>query len=260
MRTNLPTSGDMACEILENLRFVCCTLSDDLENGKPYDDSLCCVLEDLLLDGVKCDRDKIWQLLQAVSHHAQIDFLQTMENLSSHAGFSRAWVRVMLNCGAIGNALQLISTELKYPTPEWTAVERDDVSLPWDLEGTPLQIKTNSTLGSNEFIRVGLYDTNSTLIGTVNVRFTSPMEYFIGRCFYYTDLPVQPPVEVEKIWTITKTNTTLNITCNNVEVVNYLFADSSDARCVPLYGGDVVEEIRFNNADTASDFYRAPGK
>lgn len=32
-----------------------------------------------------------------------------MENLSSHAGFIRAWVRVMLNDGAICSALKLIS-------------------------------------------------------------------------------------------------------------------------------------------------------
>eukprot|EP00116_Pleurobrachia_bachei_P013957 sb/3474219/ len=71
------------------------------------------------------------------------------------------------------------------------------------------------------------------------------------------DLPVKPPVIAEKIWTITKTETTLIIRCNNVEVLNYLFADSFDTQCVTKFGGDVVGKIRFWKTDTASDFYRA---
>ena len=73
----------------------------------------------------------------------------------------------------------------------------------------------------------------------------------------WTDFPVQPPTEMEKIWTITKTETAFIITCNEFEVLNYLFADSSDSKCVPKWGGNVVEEIKFHSIDTASDNYRA---
>ena len=38
---------------------------------------------------------------------------------------------------------------------DWTSVERD-VKIPWDLEATPLQIKTNSTANSKEKILVWL--------------------------------------------------------------------------------------------------------
>eukprot|EP00116_Pleurobrachia_bachei_P002407 sb/3462669/ len=150
---------------------------------------------------------------------------------------------------------------------EWTAVKRN-AYIPWDLEETPLHIKTNSTLGSNERINVVMYDKDSSFISFVKLYFSSPMQYYIYYCTgtggysSYRDLPVQPPVEADKIWMITKTETTLIITCNNVEVLNYLFANSSDSRCVLGLGGDVVEEIRFydneyNDPDTASDFYRA---
>lgn len=37
-----------------------------------------------------------------------------MENLSSHAGFVRAWVRVALNDGAICSALRLLSEGEKF--------------------------------------------------------------------------------------------------------------------------------------------------
>ena len=37
----------------------------------------------------------------------------------------------------------------------------------WDLEGTSLQIKTNSTAGSDAEIKVGMYDKDSSLVGSV---------------------------------------------------------------------------------------------
>nr|AFK75461.1 putative secretory peptide-51 [Pleurobrachia bachei] len=142
--------------------------------------------------------------------------------------------------------------------PQWAILTTGDwiaVKIPWDLEATPLQIKTNSTLGSVDLIYVNMYDKDGSKIGFVIVKFSSPMQYNIGYCSDWTDLPVQPPVEVEKIWTITKTETVLIIACNNVEVLNYLFADSSNNKCVLQWDGDVVE-IMFRD-DTASDFYRA---
>ena len=91
------------------------------------------------------------------------------------------------------------------------------------------------------------------------------MQYYIQFCNNsWLDLPVQPPVELDKIWTIIKTEAALIITCNNVEVLNYQFADSSDmdhmyhGNCVSKWGGDVVEDIRFDSySDSASDFYKA---
>eukprot|EP00116_Pleurobrachia_bachei_P005695 sb/3465957/ len=136
----------------------------------------------------------------------------------------------------------------------WTAVERD-VLIPWDLEGTSLQIKTSSTLGSDEQIIVRMYYKDDDYIGSVRVRFTSPMQYQIQYCTAYKDLPVQPQKEVDKIWKITKTETALIITCNGVEVLNYLFADSSRSECVTRWAGDVVEDVLFYFEDTASDFY-----
>nr|AFK75449.1 putative secretory peptide-39 [Pleurobrachia bachei] len=139
----------------------------------------------------------------------------------------------------------------------WTAVE-GDVNIPWDLEETPLQIKTDSTLGSDERIWVSMYHKDSNTPIGVTMQFSSPMQYMIGYCTgSWTDLPVQPPVEVDKIWTITKTETALIITCNDVEVLNYLFVDSSRSECVPMWGGDVVEGIMFRSWDSASDFYKA---
>eukprot|EP00116_Pleurobrachia_bachei_P013697 sb/3473959/ len=87
------------------------------------------------------------------------------------------------------------------------------------------------------------------------------MGYDITYCtsVWFTELPVQPPAEVEKIWTIAKTETGFIIICNGVEVLNYLFADSSESDCVTTWDGDVVEQIVFAEFyfRPASDFYRA---
>ena len=133
------------------------------------------------------------------------------------------------------------------------------MNIPWDLETTPLQIKTDSELGSGESVFVNVFNNAGSGIGHVHVNFSSPMKYRIKHCIgSYTDLPVQPPVEVEKIWTIIKTETAIIITCNNVEVVSYLFADSSESNCATKWDGDIVEKIRFSGLyDTSSDFYRA---
>ena len=142
----------------------------------------------------------------------------------------------------------------------WSPVERG-IKIPFDLESTPLQIKTNSAANSGDQIYVRTYTGDVSYIGDVAVQFTSPVTYFIAKCIVWSnslpELPVQPPDEVEKIWTIGKTATNLSIECNGVEVLNYQFSDSSDTRCVPRWGGDVVEKILFLNYDTASDSYRA---
>ena len=132
-----------------------------------------------------------------------------------------------------------------------------DTVIPFDLESTPLQIKTNSTAGSGEQIVVSTYTADKSNIGAVYVKFSSPVKYYISYCDSWIVLPVQPPDEVNKIWTIQKTVTTLNIECNGVEVLNYQFNNSGESQCEPKWGGDVVDEIKFGNLDTASDSYRA---
>ena len=134
------------------------------------------------------------------------------------------------------------------------------MKIPWDLETTTLQIKTDSKAGSGEKINVWMFIKDNRYIGGVTVQFTSTIKYWIDYCTSsWSQLLIEPPVDVDKIWTITKTETSLIITCNGVEVVNYLFADSSRiSECVPRWVGDVVEQIKFSSDyDTASDLYRA---
>ena len=132
--------------------------------------------------------------------------------------------------------------------------------MPFDLEGTPLQIKTDSAAGSDDEIRVYMHDLQGTFITQFRVHFSTKMEYYVGSCMTYnTYFPTQPPDDVDKIWKFTKTSTAFIMSCNGVEVLNYVFSESSYGDCVQYWSRD-VEKIKFHaNSDTASDYYRPKG-
>ena len=106
-------------------------------------------------------------------------------------------------------------------------------------------------------MEVMTFNADDNYIGTVTVKFTSYIKYYIYSCARWTYFPVQPPVEMNDIWTIRKTATGLSIEHNGVELLNYRFSDSSDEDCLSRWGGDVVEKIKFNVNDKASDSYKA---
>ena len=124
----------------------------------------------------------------------------------------------------------------------------------YDLETYPLQIKTDSVVGSNVQIAVLLYTVDNTYISTIQLYFSNTIEYHISDCSSWTTL-TNVPEEQNKVWTLTKTTTSLTIHCNDVEVLNYVFSVSSDSDCVSKYSQD-VEKIWFHSSDTASDWYR----
>ena len=146
----------------------------------------------------------------------------------------------------------------------WTAAVQRDVQINYDLENSPLQIRTNSEIGSNEKVRVWFFNAQDEPAGGVILIFSSPPQYKLGWCnTSYTDFPTTLPSETDKVWTITLTRSSgapsLVIHCNNKEVLNVMLSDStcssSDWRD---YWSKDVEKIKFLS-HTASDYYR-PGK
>ena len=133
------------------------------------------------------------------------------------------------------------------------------VKIEWDLESTPLEIRTNSVLGSNDVVDVVLYSAEGEYAGTVALYFTSTLQYHIGWCSTWTNLPVTPPSATDKVWRITLTRTAgvrLVIHCNDVEVLNTLLSQAtcSDSRWSTAWNRDVAK-IKFYKHDTASDYY-----
>ena len=135
----------------------------------------------------------------------------------------------------------------------------------YDLENSPLQIKTDSEVGSKEEVNLRFYS-GLSLTGGVFLFFSSPPRYWLNYCSStWTDFPTDLPSETDKVWTITKSKVSdeirVVIHCNDKEVLNVVLSDTtcSDSSWSERWSKD-VDKIYFNPSyDTASDYYR-PGK
>ena len=140
-----------------------------------------------------------------------------------------------------------------------------NVKINFDLENYPLQIKTDSEVGSDEEVRVMFYDSQEDLIGGIFLYFTSTPQYFIGYCSSsHVDIP-NLPSETDKVWTITFTRTsdvvTLVLHCNEVEVINVVISGTVCKSYWSTYWSrKPASKILFlsegGTKDTASDYYR----
>ena len=136
------------------------------------------------------------------------------------------------------------------------------VYINYDLENTPLQIKTDSVVGSDEEMKVYFYTAGNYQAGGVFLYFSSPPQYRLKDCSSSsTDFPTALPTETDKIWTLTRTRTSgtirIIIQCNNKEVLNIVLSDTtcSESDWSSDWRGD-AEKMMF--LKRASDFYR-PG-
>ena len=100
-----------------------------------------------------------------------------------------------------------------------------------DLERFPLEIKTDSEIGSGDTINICFYVSSETdlnnwsNVGHIRIEFDDPMKHKITPCREtFTTFDLAVPGETNKIWVIYKTSTRLLITCNSVEVVNIEFS------------------------------------
>ena len=134
----------------------------------------------------------------------------------------------------------------------------------YNLDSFPLEIKTNSVLGSDEIMVVYFYQSDGKLIlGFLKVYFrTSPL-YMLGSCVEsWTNFPTTLPTTADKIWRVTVTKSSdirVEINCNEEQVLNILLSEET---CTPDNWRDrwsqAIAKIGFSSSDTASDYYR-PG-
>ena len=100
----------------------------------------------------------------------------------------------------------------------WISVERGQW-VDWDLEMIPLQIQTDSHIGSGNSISIEMFSAEN--LGIV-INLYSPVRFKIGYCTNgWKPLPIQPTDKLNNIWEIAKTNTFLTISCNGVRLLVY---------------------------------------
>ena len=142
----------------------------------------------------------------------------------------------------------------------WTAVGQRNQAIDFQLQSTPLQIHTNSEIGSGDLIWAQFYDSDDTSRG-LTVSFVSPPNYDMGYCKGDTEIPLSKlGTNKNRIWTIEKENTKIKVACNGILIFEYDPQLSSDQECREKWAQD-TSSLKFGSTssetDTASDFYRA---
>ena len=123
------------------------------------------------------------------------------------------------------------------------------------LESNPLQVRTNSTKGSDD--KIDIY-----FAGTRTWIYFKDYSYFLSHCTSNT-ASRRPklsnvPHGRDKIWTFTKSSTSLTISCNDIEVAKLVFEEVDKTKyrqCVNrwkpvnniktiFFGGTTVKQYR----------------
>ena len=130
-----------------------------------------------------------------------------------------------------------------------------------DVENYPLEIKTDSALGSGDRMYMYSYTSSGWEVQGVHIKFTSTPQYKLYHCNSdYTDFSTTLPDAKEKVWRITRTRTSgirLQIHCNDVEVLNIQLSDATcDYSSWENNWCRNVTQIRFSSGDSASDYYK----
>ena len=139
------------------------------------------------------------------------------------------------------------------------------MKIDYDLENSPLEIRTNSATGSGDKLNLDFYNNQNKIAGGFIVDFWSSPKYELYYCTSSsTNFPVDLPSDDDKVWKINLDRTSgvarVVIHCNGMEVLN---VEPSEKTCDLTSWSNVwsrdVEKIEFNIfVGTASDFYR-PG-
>ena len=137
--------------------------------------------------------------------------------------------------------------------------------LAFDLETTPLEIKTDSVLENNDLMTVTFFNPQDGIwnSGRIIIYFESPQpKYKLVFCKWDKEnFQTSVPDAREKVWRITKTRTSgirIQIHCNDVEVLNVLLSDSTcPYNNWNTFWSKNMDRIRFNQDDTASRYFRA---
>ena len=129
----------------------------------------------------------------------------------------------------------------------------------YNLETTPLEIMTDSVIGSNQEIHLDLYDAQTNNAGHLILRLRSSPHFNVWYCTKNTGFLTQLPAAVDKIWRLTKLpGPRVLVHCNGVKVVDHVISNKT---CYysswSSYWVKSAVKIGFSKRwDSASDFYR----
>ena len=139
----------------------------------------------------------------------------------------------------------------------WKDVQKGEL-ISVDLEHEELQIRTNSSLGSNETVNVFFYtETGEENFGDIKF-LENFVGYHLGYCSSeYTRFDKEPPSSNEKVWRLFKDSSrAVKVWCNDVLVLHLLFARES---CEGTYENNVARvEFKLRNNKNDNSPWRVP--
>ena len=137
----------------------------------------------------------------------------------------------------------------------------------FDLKTFPLLVKTDSPLGSDEFMKIVFKDYQGTPAGEFEVSFRSNPQYYLHSCFtpgswHNFSTALSSAEDSVRVWQIRRTKTSMGrrliVHCNDVEVLNLVI---SNLTCSSYYSSAIwsrdTAKISFQNSATV---YYKPGK
>ena len=137
--------------------------------------------------------------------------------------------------------------------------------LAYQLDSSPIQVATNSTVGSQDVIHLHFRKNNDLAAGTIEIKFSDPPAFSVGYCLKDWHRFLMPDA-VSHVWTISKTfgngsesNTKANsvvIHCDNIVVTEFVFSEASNSSKCEAVWSRGSQKMRFSDEDTASREYR----
>ena len=146
----------------------------------------------------------------------------------------------------------------------WLVVT-SDIEVDFDLETTPLEIMTDSALGSDEELNVNFLSELGEVAGGISILLETAPKYRLHGCMEWA-VPFSATFSPDtiRIWriTLTRSSTEIRVTihCNDEEVLNVLLSDNACHRMMNVWKtnwGDEVAKIKFPSSSSATDYYRA---
>ena len=148
---------------------------------------------------------------------------------------------------------------MHHPFSDWTEVGERNRDISFDINSTPLQVYTDSEVGSGEMIWVQFHASNKG--AGMGIYFNAQPKSFVGYC-EEQEIPLGKLGTIKnRVWTIEKENTRVKLRCNGEQIFDFDTEDSTKD-CKSHWVLDFItlkfadETITQDMADTASDFFR----
>ena len=133
----------------------------------------------------------------------------------------------------------------------WIVPVKDTV---YPLNSNTFYITTESVTGSSDIVYFSLYTDSGGWFTNIYWRF-SHWGYIIYYCTPYDfslKFPVTPPTGVKKTWEITLKTEDIQIKCNAIQVLHFIFN-----KCTRKVKGWMATRIRFSDGDTATKMFKS---